>query len=188
MYIWTKRQFVQEMLRLTDVGDSRSAVVINHTHNQLAWSPSHGQTLPPSGYRNLFETIEPRVFAESRLLADIVGGRTLDLSRHDDPGSLDADPALTLIASREPAVFAAHPLGVRETARGEFRVNPLYQARAEGEGRAYAAPLSVRRLRAGVRRLPPVSAGRGRGRPRDASRCCRRARPPGGWPSWPAAA
>jgi uncharacterized protein YbaR (Trm112 family) len=134
MYIWTKRQFVQEMLRLTDVGDSRSAVVINHAHNQLAWSPSHGQTLPPSGYRDLFETIEPRVFAESRLLADIVGGRTLDLSRHDDPASIEADPALTLIASREPAVFAAHPLGVRETARGEFRVNPLYEARAEGEG------------------------------------------------------
>jgi len=48
MYIWTKRQFVQEMLRLTDTGDNRSAVVINHTHNQLTWSPSHVQALPPA--------------------------------------------------------------------------------------------------------------------------------------------
>src|SRR6185436_12013302 len=48
-YIWTKRQFVGELTRLVD-GPEPGAVVINHTHNQLAWSPSHGQPLAPSGY------------------------------------------------------------------------------------------------------------------------------------------
>ncbi|HEY2904737.1 MAG TPA: hypothetical protein VGJ29_02495 [Vicinamibacterales bacterium] len=131
MYIWTKRQFVQEMLRLTDTGDTRTAVVINHTHNQLTWSPSHGQALPPSGYRDLFETIEPKLFAEANLLADIVGGGPLDLSRRDDQRTLDEDPALTLVASRDPRVFARHPLAPAREARGEFRINPLYRAKAE---------------------------------------------------------
>ena len=59
-YIWTKRQFVGEMERLVDpgraAGGEEGAVVINHTHNQLAWSPSHGQPLSPAGYRDLFES------------------------------------------------------------------------------------------------------------------------------------
>jgi uncharacterized protein YbaR (Trm112 family) len=133
MYIWTKRQFVQEMLRLTDTGDARTAVVINHTHNQLTWSPSHGQALPPSGYRDLFETIEPRVFAEAGLLADIVEHGWLDLGRQDEPAAVDGDPALTLVASREPRVFARHRLAPPSDARGEFRVNPLYEARRDGD-------------------------------------------------------
>ncbi len=87
---------------LTDTGDTRTAVVINHTHNQLTWSPSHGQALPPSGYRDLFETIEPRLFGEADLLADVVSGGPLDLARRDDQTALDADPALTLVASRDP--------------------------------------------------------------------------------------
>jgi hypothetical protein len=134
MYIWTKRQFVQEMLRLTDVGDSRSAVVISHTHNQRVWSPSHGQALPPDGYRDLFETIAPRLFAEAQLLDDVVGGGPLDLARPEDRAALDADPALTLVASRHPGVFARHPLAAPTSARGEFRVNPLYDARDEADG------------------------------------------------------
>jgi len=133
MYIWTKRQFVQEMLRLTDAGDARTAVVIGHTHNQLTWSPSHGQALPPDGYRDLFETIEPRSFAEAGLLHDVVGG-ALDLSRVDPPETLEHDPALTLIASRFPSVFSRHDVAPVLTARGEFRLNPLYATAEEPGG------------------------------------------------------
>ena len=46
-YIWTKRQFIDEMARVVDPRDG--AVLISHTHNQLAWSPSHGQPLSPGG-------------------------------------------------------------------------------------------------------------------------------------------
>ena len=129
MYIWTKRQFVQDMLRLVDHGDDgrESAAVISHTHNQCTWTPSHGQPLTPDGYRNLFETIEPRVFGELGLFDDVVSGGPLDLSRRDSQQTLDANPALALVASRDPGVFAAHPLPpIPDRPAGELRLNPLY--------------------------------------------------------------
>jgi uncharacterized protein YbaR (Trm112 family) len=129
MYIWTKRQFVQDMLRLTDNGDGgrESAAVISHTHNQCTWTPSHGQPLTPDGYRNLFETIEPRVVGESSLFADVVNGGPLDLSRQAAANTLEAEPALTIIATRHAGVFVPHALEPPpDRAQGEFRVNPLY--------------------------------------------------------------
>jgi uncharacterized protein YbaR (Trm112 family) len=127
MYIWTKRQFVLDMLRVIDQGDVRSAALISHTHNQCTWTPSHGQPLTPGGYRQLFETLEARIFGESGLFADVVAGGPLDLSRVDDERTLEADPSLTMIATRQPGVFARHPLEASPSlAAGEFRLNPLY--------------------------------------------------------------
>ncbi len=123
MYIWTKRQFVGEMERLVD---GSGTVLIGHTHNERTWSPSHGQPLTPEGYAALFETIAPRVFAEAGLFADVVKGGPLDLSRRDDAATLDRDPALTVVASRHPGVYARHPLPIPRAATGELRVNPLY--------------------------------------------------------------
>jgi uncharacterized protein YbaR (Trm112 family) len=125
-YIWTKRLFVQEMLRLVD-GAADAAVVINHTHNQRTWSPSHGQPLPPEGYADLFETIEPHLFGEAGLFADVLAGGPIDLSRRDTAAALDADPALTIVASRNPRVFAPHALEPPLLPpRGVLRVSPLY--------------------------------------------------------------
>jgi uncharacterized protein YbaR (Trm112 family) len=135
MYIWMKRLLVQEMTRLLDA-DAPGAVVITHTHNARVWSPSHGDTLPPEGYRNLFETLEPRVFAESALLADVVAGGPLDLSRRDSPEALDAEPALVVVASRTrdvPAICRTHPLDLRPGATGELRLNPLYVVAQQGD-------------------------------------------------------
>jgi hypothetical protein len=133
-YIWTKRQFVAEMIRLIDIpgAGSAGAVVINHTHNQLAWSPSHGQPLTPDGYRDLFETVAPRVFAESGLFQDVVDHGRIDLSRRDEEAALKAEPALAIVASKDPNVFRPHPI-VAPARRGELRINPLYaQRRAAG--------------------------------------------------------
>jgi uncharacterized protein YbaR (Trm112 family) len=142
MYIWTKRQFVLDMLRLIDdgAGGHAGAALISHTHNQCTWTPSHGQPLTPEGYRQLFETLEPRLFGEAGLFADVVGGGPLDLARRDDAKTLEADPALTIVASRHPGIFAPHPLDPPPSrARGEFRVNPLYvaagAAATDGPGR-----------------------------------------------------
>jgi uncharacterized protein YbaR (Trm112 family) len=127
MYIWTKRQFVLDMLRVIDQGDVRNAALISHTHNQCTWTPSHGQPLTPGGYRQLFETLEARIFGESGLFADVVAGGPLDLSRVDDERTLETDPSLTMIATRQPGVFARHPLEASPSlAAGEFRLNPLY--------------------------------------------------------------
>jgi hypothetical protein len=132
MYIWTKRQFVGEMARLVD-NHPAGTVMIGHTHNQRAWSPSHGQPLTPEGYADLFETMEPRIFGEASLFDDVVRGAALDLSRRDPPDSLDRDPALTIIASRQPQVFARHPLAAAAEARGELRLNPLYAVEPAGD-------------------------------------------------------
>ena len=129
MYIWTKRQFVGEMERLVGAA---GAVLIGHTHNERTWSPSHGQPLSPEGYADLFETIEPRLFGEGNLFADVVAGGPLDLTRRDDRETLDASPALTIVASRHPGVFARHPLE-QPAVTGELRINPLYTQQAEGE-------------------------------------------------------
>jgi uncharacterized protein YbaR (Trm112 family) len=131
MYIWTKRQFVGEMERLVD-GPEPGAVLIGHTHNERTWSPSHGQPLSPEGYADLFETFEPRIFGEGHLFADVVAGGPLDLARRDDQDTLDKSPALTIIASRHPGVFARHALTQPEAAAGELRVNPLYTLEPDG--------------------------------------------------------
>jgi uncharacterized protein YbaR (Trm112 family) len=132
MYIWTKRQFVGEMERLID---APGAVLIGHTHNERTWSPSHGQPLSAAGYRDLFETFEPRVFGEASLFADVVNGGPLDLSRRDPDDVLDRDPALTIIGSPHPGVFARHPIEALPpaAATGEFRLNPLYAADPDGD-------------------------------------------------------
>jgi hypothetical protein len=135
MYIWTKRQFVGEMTRLVDhslraplpSGAAAGAVLIGHTHNERTWSPSHGQPLAPDGYADLFESIEPRIFAEGNLFEDVVTGGPLDLSRRDDEATLDAAAALTIVATKHPGVFVRHPIAARPPS-GELRVNPLYAA------------------------------------------------------------
>lgn len=129
-YIWTKRQFIGELSRLVDSHEP-GAVVINHTHNQLTWSPSHGQPLSPAGYRDLFESIEPHLYGEAALFADVVGGGPLDLSRSDPQETLDADPALTIIASGNPSVYAPHVLNAPPRI-GEYRINPLYAIETRG--------------------------------------------------------
>lgn len=141
-YIWTKRLFVGELARLVD-GPGAGAVVINHTHNQLTWSPSQGQPLSPAGYRDLFETIEPRIYGEAGLFAQVVRGGSLDLSGQDAPDVLDADPALTIVASRDPAVYRPHAIdrpgsndASADKPAGEFRINPLYAVEAR-DGRLH---------------------------------------------------
>jgi uncharacterized protein YbaR (Trm112 family) len=136
MYIWTKRQFVGEMERLVETGGASKpgAVLIGHTHNERTWSPSHGQPLSPEGYADLFETIEPRIFGEGNLFADLVSGGPLNLARRDDHETLDKSPALTIIASRHPGVFVPHPQAKPSDATGELRINPLYALVPDGDG------------------------------------------------------
>jgi len=47
---------------------------------------------------------------------------------------LDAEPALTIIASRNAEVFKPHRLEDARPLRGEYRLNPLYAAEENGVG------------------------------------------------------
>ena len=119
------------MTRLIDNDDG--AIVIGHTHNAQTWSPSHGQPLTQDGYRWLFETIEPHIFGEAGLFADVVKGGPLDLGRRDPADVVEADPALTIIASRNPDIFKPHATDGSHTLSGEYRLNPLYGAEQLGD-------------------------------------------------------
>ena len=144
MYIWTKRQFVLDLLRLVD-GNTPGAAMISHTHNQCTWTPSHGQPLTPDGYRGLFETLAPRVFGESGLFADVVRGGPLDLSRVDSEKTLEAEQALAIIASTDVRVFTPHALEAPPSRPvGEFHVNPLYVAEPGGPGSGGQARFRLR--------------------------------------------
>ena len=97
----------------------------------VAWQP-----LPPAGYVDLFETTSARVFSEAGLFADVVAGGPLDLARQDSRATLDADPALVVVAasaSTQPDVFRSHDLGPPSTALGVPGLNPLYVAEPDGE-------------------------------------------------------
>jgi hypothetical protein len=123
-----------ERLVAADAADAEpGAVLIGHTHNERTWSPSHGQPLSPAGYRDLFETVEPRIFGEAGLFADVVNGGPLDLSRRDSEEALDGDPALTLVATEHAGVFQPQTIEPPGAARGEFRINPLYAVDAHGD-------------------------------------------------------
>ena len=106
MFIWTKRQFVGEMARLIDDGDGRSRARSSSATRTTSctWSPSHGQPLSPDGYRDLFETLEPRHFRRSRAVRRRRQRRPARSRRGAIPtDALDADPALTIVASRASA-------------------------------------------------------------------------------------
>ena len=119
-------------------------MLISHTHNQRTWSPSHGQPLSPEGYAALFETIEPRLFGEAGLFADVVDGGPLDLSRsRRHSGRSNADPALTIVASRHPGVFARHALPIAD---GRRRRVPR-QSRSTSRSRNPRSACSGTRLR-----------------------------------------
>jgi hypothetical protein len=75
-----------------------------------------------------------RVFGEAELFADVMRGGPLDLSRRDSQETIDADPALMLIASRDERVFQPHLVDNGPPGRGEFRINPLYDVEDIGSG------------------------------------------------------
>lgn len=143
MYVWMKRLLVSEMIRLVD-GTAAGTVLVNHTHNQLVWSPSHGQALTPAGYRALFERVDVVAFGESMLFAQIVGGGPLNLTSGATDSALADEAALTLVATRAPGVLTQHPLDGQpphttphpraRSARpiGEWQINPLYEVSEVG--------------------------------------------------------
>ena len=98
MYIWTKRQFVGEMVRVTrwTAGGDPGAVLISHTHNQLHWSPSHGQPLPPRATAICSRRSSRGSSARPACSRDVVAAVRWISRASTSQATLDADPALTI--------------------------------------------------------------------------------------------
>ena len=177
LYIWTKRQFVGEMVRLVDGPDEPGAVVINHTHNQLHVEPV---ARPAAVARRATAICSRRSSrASSARPASSRTSSTADRSissRRDAAAALDADPALT--HRRQPRIRASSRR-TRSTAparpSGEFRRQPALRRRAAtATALRLRLQFPVRGLRGGVRRLPAVPAGRSRRSTRGGARRARR--------------
>lgn len=124
-YIWHKRLFAEEMMRA--VG-SDGMVVLSHLHSANGENVSAGMTLTPEGYRDLFAPLAPRLFRDSELLDEVLDRGTLDLGTAIDPQDLGSEPSITLIASRQDALFHAYALGgLPAPPPGVLVVNPLYR-------------------------------------------------------------
>lgn len=131
-YIWSKALLAREMRRLID---RDGVAALTHAHNAKQENPSAGMPLPPEGYRDVFEGIEARVFSERALLADVIAGH-LDLSACHDAAALDADPAVTAIATTRADVFVDHAADAGlDRSSLHLSVNPLYEV-SRSSGRA----------------------------------------------------
>jgi len=128
-YIWTKRLLATEMIRVASPG---GAVALTHVHSALQWNPSAGMTLPPAAYEQLFADASPRLYSERLLLDDVITHGSVHLERRHPAPAIESDPALTLVASSNAAVFSAH--AIRDVAvEGELRLNPLYAVESSGD-------------------------------------------------------
>ena len=123
-YIWHKRLLADEMTRISG---PEGVVVMPHLHSALGENVSAGDPLTPEAYRSLFSRLNPRLFSDTRLLADVVDHRILDLSQEASPEELGSEPALALIASQDADIFRRYEVPDVQDVTGELKVNPLYR-------------------------------------------------------------
>ena len=118
-------------------------MLIGHTHNERTWTPSHGQPLPPEGYRDLFETLEPRISAKRACSPTSCGEDRSTCRVTTRTDAIDRDQALTIVATRRTGVFQPHPLAGALPVRGELRLNPLYEVERDADQVSAAASIPV---------------------------------------------
>jgi uncharacterized protein YbaR (Trm112 family) len=127
-YLWHKRLVTDEMMR---VAGPNGVVVMPHLHSSLGWNYTAGMPLTPAAYRDLLEPQHPRLFRDRALLDQVVDGY-LDLSSFEPVESLDGEPALVIVASRDEAVFRRTDLSVVAPPPDTLIVNPLYRVDVRG--------------------------------------------------------
>jgi uncharacterized protein YbaR (Trm112 family) len=129
-YIWRRRALAEELMRLTGPAGT---LVMPHLHNALGENVSAGMPLTPAAYADLFAPLAPRLFPDSALFDDVVERATVDLTRNVAADALGPEPSFTLVASREPGVFARRPVPPRTAVTGTLAVNPLYAVSRDGD-------------------------------------------------------
>lgn len=128
-YVWPRRLAVGEMTRLVGAD---GVIVTTALHNAFCENAAAGSPLAPAGWRNLFEEIPVRLFAESAVLDAVLANRSIELSSHTD-AELATEPNLIAIASNHGALFRDYAsAGLQSTLRRPA-LNPLYQRVNETE-------------------------------------------------------
>jgi uncharacterized protein YbaR (Trm112 family) len=127
-YLWHKRLAADELMRLAGPD---GVVVMPHLHSARGWNYTAGMPLTPAAYRDLLEPLQPRLYRDSALLNQVLDGY-LDLTAHEPPEALDGEPALVIVASRDPRVFRKVSLPFVLPAPDTLIVNPLYRVDVRG--------------------------------------------------------
>jgi uncharacterized protein YbaR (Trm112 family) len=127
-YLWHKRLVADEMMRLAG---PRGVIVMPHLHSALGWNYTAGMPLTPTAYRDLLEPQNAKLFRDSRLLDQVLDGY-LDLTAHEAPDSLEGEPALVIVASRDDSVFRKLEIPWVAPSPDTLVVNPLYRAEVRG--------------------------------------------------------
>lgn len=130
-YIWHKRLLAGELMRLTGPA---GLVVMPHLHSALGWNHSAGMPLTPAAYGDLFAPLQPRLFRDDDLLTSLLERGTVDLRAAVTPAAMGAANSLTLVASRQAALFRDYAVPPGTAVTGELIVNPLYTVTAHATG------------------------------------------------------
>ena len=148
-YIQPKVGLAREFRRvMSDDG----IIALAHLHNRLSPDKGPGQTLTPSGYLGLFDSMVRRLYPEETLVADYVADGALNLDRACALTDLNqALGGVSLVAANTDSVFRSHT-GILDTNIDAIRhpnVNPVYRARrSDGTWvleRSIGAPYAVAR-------------------------------------------
>ena len=129
-YIWRRRALAEELMRL--LGPT-GTLVMPHLHSALGENFSAGMTLTPAGYADLFAPLAPRLFPDSVLFEGVLGDATVDLTADAAAEALGTEPSCTLVAGREPGVFARRHVPPSLAVTGTLAVNPLYTVHRDGD-------------------------------------------------------
>jgi uncharacterized protein YbaR (Trm112 family) len=127
-YLWHKRLVADEMMRLA--GPS-AAIVMPHLHSSLGWNYTAGMPLTPAAYRDLLAPMDPKLYRDSALLDQVLDGY-VDLTTDAPADSLDGEPALVIVASRDQRVFRRYDIPFIAPAPDTVVVNPLYTIEHRG--------------------------------------------------------
>lgn len=128
-YIWSKRLFSGEMMRIAENG----VIVLSHIHNALAENYSAGMPLTPAWWRNLFAELNPRLFKESEVFECAVAQRPIDLSHDNSDEELNNEPALSLIATKLDGLCRVYEQTKAPAKPIALSINPLYRIEQDGE-------------------------------------------------------
>ena len=123
-YIWHKRLLAGEMQR---VAEGAGVVLMPHLHSAHGENYSAGDTLSPAAYRNLFAPLEPRLFDDRTLLANLLDEGVVDLANHTAPTECGDTPSVTLVASRNAGLYRRYDVPDRVEVSEVLTVNPLYR-------------------------------------------------------------
>ena len=109
------------------VATGDGVIVMPHLHSAQGENYSAGDTLSPGAYHDLFTPLRPRLFDDRRLLDGVLDERVVNLAEHVTPAECGDTPSVTLVASRDAALYRRLDILDRLDIRGVLAVNPLYR-------------------------------------------------------------